>query len=118
MSVIARVGPFPRAAFSIHHGDKLVADVNTVVGLDDALSATERAGGDSTAYVPGLHIAGFRSGAAWFTEWRAAGEKRDLTICDHVRARSVDVTGAFVSAWCDGSWCDLAIETAKCGPNR
>jgi hypothetical protein len=115
MPVIARVvkGVAERQ-FAIYYEGTLVANVSEVAGLDEAIAATEDAGFDPSVYVPGLHISGLTTAAAsqWFTAWRSVAERRDLTIRDHGRDRSVLVTGAFIGAWNDGSWYDLVIDTA------
>ena len=115
MPAIARVvkGVSERQ-FAIYFEGTLVANVLDVAGLDDAIAATEKAGLDPSAYVSGLHVTGptTAAGTEWFIAWRDIAAKRDLTIRDHARDRRILITGAFVSAWSDGSWYDLVIDTA------
>lgn len=120
MGIVAAIGrlvkrvPERSQLFAIYHDSVLVANVMVVDGLDEAIAATEQAGSDPQVYVPGLHISGLATQDAsnWFASWRGTGTKRDLAIRDHVRDRIVLVTGAFVSAWSDGAWYDLVIDTA------
>ena len=119
MSAIARITRRATGRqFAIYYGDELVANATTVDGLDEALAATEEAGFDRRVYVPGLHIAGVASSAAaqWFAGWRDSGSKRDLTIRDHARRRTIRVTAAFIGAWSEGTWYDLIIDTAALDP--
>lgn len=102
------------STFSIYVDGIHVADAITVTGIDEAVAATAAAGSDRLAYIPGLFIAGLRTAnhVAWFSAWRCSATKRDLVIRDAARARTVRVSGAFVTASSEGAWYDLAIDTA------
>jgi hypothetical protein len=115
MPAIARV--VKRVAhkqFDIYCEDVLVANVADVSGLDEAIAVTKGAGVDPSVYVSGLHVTGPMPAAAfqWFLAWRGTGVKRDLKIRDHSRGRTILISGAFISAWSDGSWYDLVIDAA------
>lgn len=115
MSAIARlVQTHPENQFAIYCDGSLVANVKVVTGLTEAIAATEEAGLDlRDGYIAGLHVAGLGTAATskWFVAWRSSGGKRDLVIHDRRSERRFLVTGAFISAWTDGRWYDLVIDS-------